>query len=89
MKTVALTLAALMILSTSAFAAEKHSEITPESSNASFVSTAPDVSGLPESLRAITLWAYFLTHGVEGALDVRDLAAGTRFVEREMKKYAK
>jgi hypothetical protein len=89
MKPVALSLVALMILSTSAFAADKHSAVAPESPNASFVASAPDVSGLPESLRRVTLWAYFLTNAVDGELGVYDLAAGTRFVDREMRKYEK
>jgi hypothetical protein len=89
MKPVALILAALMILSTSAFAADKQSAIAPEPNINSLVSRAPDLSGVPESLWGCTLWAYFLTNVVSGELDVSDLARGTHFVERAMEKQSR
>jgi hypothetical protein len=86
MKTLALTALAVLTMSTSAFALDKHTAVAPEPIDR-VESPVPDVSGLSESLQRAVLWAWFLTQHPD--YTVLDLAAGVRFVDGQMKRYAK
>jgi hypothetical protein len=86
MKTIALTALAVLCLSTSAFAFEKHVAVAPEPID-HVESPVPDVGNLSAGLQRAVLWAWFLTQNPNRT--VLDLAAGVRFVEEQMKRYAK
>jgi hypothetical protein len=86
MKTLALTALAVLCLSTSAFAVERHTAVAPEPIDR-VESPVPDVGKLPAGLQQAVLWAWFLTQHPD--YTVLDLAAGVRFVEEQMKRYAK
>jgi hypothetical protein len=85
MKTLALTALAVLTLSTSAFALDKRTEVAPEPID-HLTSPVPDVSQLPAGLQRAVLWAWFLTQNPD--YTVLDLAAGVRFVDAQMKRYA-
>jgi hypothetical protein len=85
MKTLALIALAILTLSTSAFAIDNSAEVAEPIDHVA--TSAPDVSSLPPSLQRAVLWGYFLTQHPD--YTVFDLAAGVRFVDEQMKRYAK
>ena len=67
MKTLALMLLALMVLSTSSFAAEPTTAVAPDNGSSTFLD-------LPESLQRAVIWARLLSFAPEGGFSVIQLA---------------
>jgi hypothetical protein len=87
MKTLALTALAVLTLSSPSLAFTRHSAVASQSIARVEAAAIPDVASLPAGLQRAVLWAYFLTQHPD--YTVLDLAAGVRFVDEQMKRYAK